>query len=792
VRFEIGDALAGLQKVGNLFQHCEFVGGDYGILTTKPSPSWPFVLLDSTFEGQRKAAILTEEAGMTIVRCAFREVPRGIEVRANRSEELVVRDSVFESVSDAAVVLSNSHNGRTQANLINVDFWETPVVARFRDRDEVVRGPGESFHVAHFSHGAHIDGLGQFPTMATRLELKPLRAESRAIPAAPARPLPSAKEWVSVLELGAVGDGEFDNTAVLREAIAQYDALYFPSGRYRISDTLTLRPQSTLIGLSPIATQLVVRDREAAFHPSGSLKAVVETETGGAPILSGIGIDPGAINHRAVALKWRGGEASLVDDVRFLGGHGTFDVSGKYRPIYNNNRSGDSDPERRWDSMPTSLWVTGGGGGTFQNLWTPSPFAAAGMIVENTSTPGWVYQISSEHHLRNEIIVRGVQNWQFYALQFEEESYEGRNTLPLRIEDSSNLDFHNTYVYRVGRTFTPYPVGIHVEGSQDLRFFGIHAYGPTKFTVDSTLHDADSGTRIRAREIARLDFSGKPTDDVVPLRFEVLAEGFNHLDSPEVDTLGRLYFVDARSQSIYRWDPATRSLKMLLEQPIEPEQILLDREDRLLIFTRVGKVYRFSPDVGAASLEELLPEAWEPEHEALESLHFGIPLTRWRDSHDFQQVAQELKPLVFRSGNLVIPAEASFVEAGLRTSYFRTLDLIRAFDLGTVAAGESVLVTDEFDQKTWTFTVAENGQLEDPQLFAEEGEAGALRLSDGSVLILAGDLFHYSTEGALFRRIAIAGEDRPTGMALGGIAGDTLFVLARTRLLALPLDAIQP
>ena len=44
------------------------------------SPAWPFALVDSTFEGQRDAAIREHEAGLTLVNVAFRNVPVGIEI----------------------------------------------------------------------------------------------------------------------------------------------------------------------------------------------------------------------------------------------------------------------------------------------------------------------------------------------------------------------------------------------------------------------------------------------------------------------------------------------------------------------------------------------------------------------------------------------------------------------------------------------------------------------------------------------------------------------------------------
>ena len=75
---------------------------------------------------------------------------------------------------------------------------------------------------------------------------------------------------------------------------------------------------------------------------------------------------------------------------------------------YNDNRTADADPNHIWDSQYWSLWVTDGGGGTFKDIWTPSPYAHAGIYVSDTETPGRIYAMSVEHHVRNEVIVRNV------------------------------------------------------------------------------------------------------------------------------------------------------------------------------------------------------------------------------------------------------------------------------------------------------------------------------------------------------------------------------------------------
>ncbi len=60
--FHVGSGLAALTEMGNEAEDLRFYGGDYGILTGKSSPAWQFTLIDSVFDGQRKAAIREHEA----------------------------------------------------------------------------------------------------------------------------------------------------------------------------------------------------------------------------------------------------------------------------------------------------------------------------------------------------------------------------------------------------------------------------------------------------------------------------------------------------------------------------------------------------------------------------------------------------------------------------------------------------------------------------------------------------------------------------------------------------------
>jgi hypothetical protein len=285
-------------------------------------------------------------------------------------------------------------------------------------------------------------------TMGMLYNTKPLSETPAALPAA-IRPLPPTQDWVNVHTLGVTGDGKTDDTGAIQKAIAGHRVLYFPSGQYVVRDTLALKPDTVLIGLHPTLTQIDLPDSTPGYEGVGAPHPVIAAPEGGTNILSGLGIFTGGTNARATAVLWRASEGSLIDDVRFLGGHGS-----GINP-YNNNHTADPDLRKRWDAQYPSLWVTQGGGGTFADIWTPDTFAQAGFYVSYTKTPGHVYELSNEHHVRNEIKFDHVENWDINAPQTEEEAGESLDALSLELDWSKNITIANYHGYRVTRSRGP-------------------------------------------------------------------------------------------------------------------------------------------------------------------------------------------------------------------------------------------------------------------------------------------------------------------------------------------------
>jgi hypothetical protein len=794
IDFHIGSGLAGIHDGGNVVQDVHFYGGKYGIWTRKPAPGWQFTVIDAAFEGQREAAIREHEAGLTLIRPQFKNVPTAISIDPQYSDELWVKDGRMENVTGPAIIISNEKSARTEINMENLACRNVPVLADYRESGKLVTAPAEIYEVKIFSHGLNYEDVDSAPAIRDVYEAAPLRALPTPVKS-DILDLPPIDTWVNVRSLGAIGDGVTDDTAAFQKAIDQHRTIYLPSGQYRMTDTITLRPDTVLIGLHPSVTRILLADSTPAYQGIGSPKPLLETPKDGTNIVTGIGLYTNGINPRAVAAKWMAGKDSMMNDVRFLGGHGTIDLNATaeesnkiWKEIYNNTHSADSNSNRRWDGQYPSLWITGGG--TFLDIWTPSTFAQAGLYISNTSTEGRIYQLSSEHHVRNEVVLDHASNWQIYALQTEEERGEGGFALPLDIRDSSDITLANLHMYRVVSSYQPFPNAIAVTNSSNIQFRNVHCYSDSKVSFDNTVYDQTHKVEIRQREFAWLTMSGR-SPQVLPkkpspvlangAKVEKVASGFFNISGGAIDTSGDIYFVDAHRQTIYRWSVATRQLSTVRDNPLDPVQLFFDKAGDLIVISYAGKgsVYSFKPNVQGddTTLLEAVPALPRP------GLTPVLPVDYWRNENDFVEDISAKRPYQFVSpdGTTFFPAGEDFVTGEL---YYgsKLNDTLRAFGLAPAVAGQPYYVSDESGEKTYVGSVGVDGAISNLKLFAENGGESVTVDDKGNVYIAAGQIFVYNPSGDLIDTIEIP--ERPSQLLFGGGDGKTLFILARSSLYA--------
>jgi len=541
---------------------------------------------------------------------------------------------------------------------------------------------------------------------------------------------------------------------------------------------------------------------------------MLESSEGGNNQLNGIGIHTGALNYRAVGVKWMANAGSYVNDIKFVGGHGGLPkpVPGQEIPVWRPQGIQISTPEKpisapgmdlAWDNQYWSFWVTNQGGGTFKDIWTASSYATNGLYVNNTSTPGRIYAMSLEHHVRNEARFKNVSNWKVYCFQLEEESREGTECQPIEMDNCRNITFANLYMFRVIRINQPYHNSVRLwENCEQIEFLNMHNYSQIKYTTDIPVYDINKDIEVRPWEFQQLTVTGKEPRRV-PLTNETgnvqqLASGFEFAEGITRDSKGNIYFSEQRFRRIYKWSAETNTLSLVADFPWEPLSLGCDTEDNLLV------VFRYRPQPGylvngeqetaitypdargtsfagygnnsfETRVYSMDPDRPEETIQALPKVPMGsvasvhkafYPSNRWRDFHDFNTVVT-YKP------------ESCFVAPDGKTIIPDQYDLARASSILEAYPGTPFYASDEYNRRMVRMEVAADGTLSDMDYFVEWGEFGLAVDREGNLYVADGQIYIFDKNGNHKGKIEVP--ERPSTLTFGGKDGNTLFITGRSR-----------
>jgi hypothetical protein len=812
--FRVGTARAAMEDIGNQASDVHVHGGQYGIITKRTAPVWQFLLMDSTFDGQRVAAIHTQEVGFTLVRVRFSDMPVALEIADGEVEQLYGRDLRLERVRTAAVSVGNPRNLHSEVTLTNIACSDVP---RFIRGDEPVPAPSRHYVVDAFSLGLEIGDDGRERGVAQRQQVRALRqAAADVVSDIPV--LPPMSAWTNVHTLGVAGDGSTDDTAALQAAIDAHRVLFFPSGTYRVTGSLALKADSVLIGLNPGSTQIALGDNSAAFGGDGDPIGVLVAPRGATTIVSALSVGTGIGNPRAAGIIWMAGPQSLLDDVSFPGrgfgaarGAGPGGRGGAPAGALAGRGAGPQGgapaargpvPARGPDTSATQaadLLITDGGGGIFRGNWPHGTNAKVGLRIENTTTRGRVYQISVEHHMHVEAQFHRVENWEFYALQTEEENPAGAQAIALEIEQSKQLLFANTIMYRVSRNVLPKTYGAVVRGSDAITFQNVKVFSQTRLAFDHSVHDEDSGAFVRAQFFTHFVVNAG-TKALAPQTLPSslvaagasvtqLATGFSNASGLTASPAGDVFFTDAVNHTIYRWNDAAKKADVIAEiAAAQPMSVTFVSPSTLLAVANERAVYQVDARGGSATA---VTETPDPLPNTVRLLPVGLhnQLSQLNDLLDHRGYVyrQGSNTAIVRvvddehRGYFYAPGTTSAIVAGgtwrpnLQSSQFAPF-----------APGDRHYLTSEDDGRTYIGTLGTNGKLT-TTVFAERGGTSVVTDAAGHVFIASGQIEVYDRAGKQIGTIEVP--ERPGSLVFGGPDKRTLFIGARGSLYAVQMQA---
>lgn len=333
----------------------------------------------------------------------------------------------------------------------------------------------------------------------------------------------------------------------------------------------------------------------------------------------------------------------------------------------------------------------------------------------------------------------------------------------------------------------------------------VHNYSQIKYTIDLPLYDINRDRDVRPWEFTRLCITGQESRRC-PLTcatgvVERVATGFEFAEGIARDSHGNIFFCEQRLRRIYKWDVARQALDLVADLPWQPLSLAFDTQDHLPV------IFRYDPqpgykingeqesvpvlaDAGGTSFSgwgnsgfatwvyaidparpeesiRLLPRV--PMDSVKQVAKALYPANRWRDGHDFNQVAVAVPEHCF-----VAPDDVTIIP--------ECYDLARASSVLEAIPDKPFYAADEYDARMVRMDVDERGRLSNLRYFVEQGEFGSAVDEDGNLYIANGQIYIYNPEGERVGEIQVP--ERPAPLQFGGKARDILFIAARSSLYA--------
>jgi hypothetical protein len=671
-----------------------------------------------------------------------------------------------------------------------------------------IASPSRYFIEENLTLGQEIGNDGREGAIVLRHRERKLASEP-TLPVTDIPALPAVAVWTNARTLGVKGDGVADDTAALQKAVDTNKILYLPTGVYRLSGTLHLKADTVLIGLNPTTTLFTISDDEPNFKGDGEPMPLLDSPAGGTTVLTGVGVVTGGGGVRTTGVVWRAGARSVIDDVNFPAGRSFFAArlavasSGAAMP-----RPAQPPAAVPMGSQQASLWTRDGGGGLIRDVWTANTAARAGWLIENTTTPGIAYQVSCEHHPKNEVMLVNAANWTIYALQTEEEMPAGAEATAVELDHARDVIFVNLFDYRVSRNVMPKIAALVSRGSEGVRIENMHNFSQTRLAFDNSVVDETSGVAVRTHDFTSFAIGSglkKGAPPPLPAAFErgaelkKLAGEFSNATGLTASPVGKVFFTDAVNHSVYRWDEAQQKAVVLSKDVDAPQVTGFVAPSTVMVVDNAKNVFAVPAD-GSGRAEQL------QSGEAVEKMALLLPV-------GLHESLWTLEWLVSGRGYVYAPrsnmAVTALNEHEPRTFYFApgttTAILgagapgavavtgprgaapsvgtwkpdLQAMQLAPFAVGDSHLVVSEEDDKVYRFRLESLDKLTSI-VFAPRSGTSVVEDAAGNVYVAGAQVWVYDSSGKLTGTLEVP--ERPTSLAFGGAEGKMLFIGARSGL----------
>lgn len=245
-----------------------------------------------------------------------------------------------------------------------------------------------------------------------------------------------------------------------------------------------------------------------------------------------------------------------------------------------------------------------------------------------------------------------------------------------------------------------------------------------------------------------------------------LGRGFIFTEGPVADKEGNVYFTDIPNSRIHRWSDADGKISVFREQTGQANGLFFDKSGNLLACEGGnGRVTSTTPK-GEVSVVA----------DQYEGKRFNSPNDLWIDPKGGVYFTD---PHYGREENLPQGGMHVYYVLPDRSKVIRVIDdMTRPNGIIGTKDGKTLYVADHGASKTYSYSIKDDGTLENKKEFAPTGSDGVTLDEKGNLYLTTQVVEIYDPSGKKLEEIKFPAV--PANVTFGGKNRDMLFVTART------------
>tara|TARA_R110000868_G_scaffold304437_17_gene565338 strand:- start:73551 stop:74447 length:897 start_codon:yes stop_codon:yes gene_type:complete len=249
-----------------------------------------------------------------------------------------------------------------------------------------------------------------------------------------------------------------------------------------------------------------------------------------------------------------------------------------------------------------------------------------------------------------------------------------------------------------------------------------------------------------------------------------ISNKFEFTEGPAVDHYGNVYFTDQPNNRILKWS-THNGLNSYINESFRSNGLYIDNEGNLIAAAdEKNQLIKIAPDKTVTVLVD-----------NFEGKRLNGPNDIWVDSKGgiyftdpkydrpwWDNAVRNLKEQVYYlspDSQLVVVAD----------------DIVKPNGIIGSADGKTLFVADIGDQKTYSYTINEDGTLSNQTLFTNLGSDGMTLDNQGNVYLTGNGVTIFNPEGEQIEKISVP-EGWTANVTFGGFEQDILFITAMNSL----------